>query len=192
MARLRSLLDPNGSAGAHTGPGGPSRGTAALPFATETLSSGGGVRRRGSQPPGNRPEPHPPVPPQTPAPGGDGPTPEADAPGPSARSDSSSPDSVSTDSVSTDSTSTDRGDLCGDLCALPVVVVSRPEGETEPTDEPELEGVTGSAALGLTDAEADVGPRCYGGVPCAVHALCARCAKSWPFSTTGSSVSSED
>ena len=31
-----------------------------------------------------------------------------------------------------------------------------------------------------------------GGVPCAVHALCARCAKSWPFSTTGSSVSSED
>ena len=26
----------------------------------------------------------------------------------------------------------------------------------------------------------------------AVHALCARCAKSWPFSTTGSSVSSED
>ena len=42
--------------------------------------------------------------------------------------------------------------------------------------------------------------RCYdtttgrplGGVPCAVHALCARCAKSWPFSTTGSSVSSED
>ena len=25
-----------------------------------------------------------------------------------------------------------------------------------------------------------------------VHALCARCAKSWPFSTTGSSVSSED
>ena len=32
----------------------------------------------------------------------------------------------------------------------------------------------------------------YGGVPCAVRALCARCAKSWPFSTTGSSVSSED
>ena len=31
-----------------------------------------------------------------------------------------------------------------------------------------------------------------GGVPCAVHALCARCAKSWLFSTTGSSVSSED
>ena len=31
----------------------------------------------------------------------------------------------------------------------------------------------------------------WGGVPCAVHALCARCAKSWPFPTTGSSVSSE-
>ena len=31
-----------------------------------------------------------------------------------------------------------------------------------------------------------------GGVPCAVHALCAHCAKSWLFSTTGSSVSSED
>ena len=31
-----------------------------------------------------------------------------------------------------------------------------------------------------------------GGVPCAVHALCARCAKSWLFSTTGGSVSSED
>ena len=31
-----------------------------------------------------------------------------------------------------------------------------------------------------------------GGVPCAVRALCACCAKSWPFSTTGSSVSSED
>ena len=29
----------------------------------------------------------------------------------------------------------------------------------------------------------------WGGVPCAVHALCARCAKSWLFSTTGSSVS---
>ena len=26
----------------------------------------------------------------------------------------------------------------------------------------------------------------------AYRALCARCAKSWPFSTTGSSVSSED
>ena len=32
----------------------------------------------------------------------------------------------------------------------------------------------------------------YGGVPCAVPALRARCAKSWLFSTTGSSVSSED
>ena len=31
-----------------------------------------------------------------------------------------------------------------------------------------------------------------GGVPCAVRALCTRCAKSWMFSTTGSSVSSED
>ena len=31
-----------------------------------------------------------------------------------------------------------------------------------------------------------------GGVPCAVRALCTRCAKSRPFSTTGSSVSSED
>ena len=31
-----------------------------------------------------------------------------------------------------------------------------------------------------------------GGVPCAVRALCTRCAKSWLFSTTGSSVSSED
>ena len=35
-------------------------------------------------------------------------------------------------------------------------------------------------------------PGFNGGVPCAVHALCARCAKSWLFSTTGSSVSSED
>ena len=34
--------------------------------------------------------------------------------------------------------------------------------------------------------------RVLGGVPCAVPALCARCAKSWLFSTTGSSVSSED
>ena len=34
--------------------------------------------------------------------------------------------------------------------------------------------------------------RYLGGVPCAVHALCARCAKSWPFSTTGSWISSED
>ena len=31
-----------------------------------------------------------------------------------------------------------------------------------------------------------------GGVPCAVYALCTRCAKSWPFSTAGSLVSSED
>ena len=31
-----------------------------------------------------------------------------------------------------------------------------------------------------------------GGVPCTVHALCARCAKRWLFSTTGSSVSAED
>ena len=31
-----------------------------------------------------------------------------------------------------------------------------------------------------------------GGVPCAVRALCTRCAKSWLFSTTGSSVSSQD
>ena len=34
--------------------------------------------------------------------------------------------------------------------------------------------------------------RVCGGVPCAVHALCARCAKSWLFSTTGSAVSPED
>ena len=32
----------------------------------------------------------------------------------------------------------------------------------------------------------------WGGIQCAVPALCARCAKSWLFSTTGSSVSSED
>ena len=31
-----------------------------------------------------------------------------------------------------------------------------------------------------------------GGVPCAVRALCTRCAKSWPLSTTRCSVSSED
>ena len=35
-------------------------------------------------------------------------------------------------------------------------------------------------------------PLAKGGVPCAVRALCTRCAKSWLFSTTGSSVSSED